>query len=915
VSRAISRDSFDELKNYLGVYLQQGHPILDADWNENQDIVVAALRRLVRETLGDGSPNRGFAIEPAYPPPPQPTDTPEQRFWRNLNVFGPVLYYLRVPGALLEDFEFPQGFALSHPQGQPPPPGQLRIARDRPYQGTSFLRLSGHLGPVEVKRTLPGPRDLSAHELATFRFRVNRTSPGTMKFFLEDDDGNRSVWPRNNPALAQDLWLPGFAAPLDISFRIITERLPPALENFDYSADLQTFAGSTPMQWTHSAGELPADLNVHSSNIDSRKGGISGNLTAPPGSYTFTVKVTDGGGRTTEREFTLEVRPAGTPREPVRTGPDWLIPALGRFEAPTGTPADLTAIRSYGFELYQDGTSPLLWDLDDLRLGSDAEALAAARNNFIIRGADRAQFLNQLTLNNVLQAGGTGIPDPILFDRLNAALERLSGSRGEDAGRMYVGGLPCLQVEDVLYSDQADPDEDPLTPPATGEVRKDTVYLDVWTEPVTYVQDPAIRDVALGGPDTATRRAVRHRVRVAQDGEIPKGDGIGGGTLATEGSYTAAANRLYLVEVDTPGDIGGQATFRWSDESAATIQRVIEPVPEGSTEVVVEDATAFGKGDLVLLRTGRGSERHEVASVFANVLTLVSPTTSSFPLADRPMVQRWNAFQVPIPPDPADATVSRTIDLDDGVQVRFGGRDLRAGDYWTFTARYLAGDEVSGIDPVTRIERLDFRPASGVVHHYAPLAVLHRDGGAAEPDQIVEIEDRRRRLGNASTATGTLPDPVDPIVVEPPLHLGGLRLPPVAEDSELLVFWSGDLFLPSNGSIPADVNLEVWVSFYSDKMTNPATESERQIGILENRVATVMLGGRQVGGGFPQGGLQQGVDIPLQLLFAPGDDAFAFLPPSSVPTSLQMFASLSRQGVRAELHNMRVTAIELKKSL
>jgi Putative Ig domain len=902
VARAISRDSFSELKNYLGVYLQQGRPILDADWNENQDIVVAALRRLVRESLGDGSPNRGFAIDPAYSPPEEPTGTPEQKFAQQLNMlFGPVMFYLRVPGTLLEDFESPQGFALSHPQGQPPPPGQLRITRDRPYQGTGYLRLSGHLGPVEVKRTLPAPRDLSAHELATFRFRLNRKSPGTMKFFLEDDDGNRSVWPRDNPALAQDLWLPGFAAPLDLSFRIITERLPTAVQDAAYSATLFTFSGSTPMQWTVSAGGLPDGLEIQP--LGTGEGSHIGLIRSVPrrhGSFTFTVKVTDGGGRTTERQFTLEVREAGPAGEPVRTHRGWLE-RLGRFETPTGTPADLTAIRGYGFELYQDGTNPLVWDLDDLRLGSEAEQKAAARNNFIIRGSGRAQVLNQLTLWNVLVAGGFVDSDPILVDRLSAELERLSGSRVEDAGRMYVGGLPCLQVEDVLYSDQADPDDVPLTPPPTGEIHKDTVYLDVWTEPVTYVQDPAIRDVALGGPDTATRRVVRHRVRVAQDGETPRGNGIGGGTLATEGSYTAAANRLYLVEVDTPGDIGGQATFRWSDESAATIQRVIEPVPEGSTEVVVEDAAALGKGDLVLLRAGLGSERHEVASVFANVLTLVSPTTSSFPLADRPMVQRWNAFQVPIPPDPADATVSRAIDLPDGVQVRFGGRDLRAGDYWTFTARYLAGDEVSGIDPVTRIERLDFRPASGVVHHYAPLAVLHRDGGAAEPDQIVRIEDRRRRVGNAGTASGTLPDTdLTGIGLSP---LGGLRLPPGATDSRLLIFWSGDLFLdgPVGLPFPLDSTLALWVSLYGDEMTDPV--AERHVGKLQDRIARVRLRRRQ-----------QAVDIPLQLLFAPDDTDFAFLPPSAVPTWLQMFVELDQADFRLELRGMRVTVIELKKS-
>ena len=65
--RAISRESFDELKNYLGVYLQQGRAILDADWNESQDIAVSFLRRLAREAVGDGTPNPGFAIDPVFP--------------------------------------------------------------------------------------------------------------------------------------------------------------------------------------------------------------------------------------------------------------------------------------------------------------------------------------------------------------------------------------------------------------------------------------------------------------------------------------------------------------------------------------------------------------------------------------------------------------------------------------------------------------------------------------------------------------------------------------------------------------------------------------------------------------------------------------------------------------------------------
>ena len=33
-----SRNTFDKLKHYVGVRLQQGVPIVDADWNELEDI-------------------------------------------------------------------------------------------------------------------------------------------------------------------------------------------------------------------------------------------------------------------------------------------------------------------------------------------------------------------------------------------------------------------------------------------------------------------------------------------------------------------------------------------------------------------------------------------------------------------------------------------------------------------------------------------------------------------------------------------------------------------------------------------------------------------------------------------------------------------------------------------------------------
>lgn len=59
-----SRDTFDRLKNYVGVRLQQGVPLVDADWNEMEDIRRDELRTLIMWFLGNGVPlgSEGFNI-------------------------------------------------------------------------------------------------------------------------------------------------------------------------------------------------------------------------------------------------------------------------------------------------------------------------------------------------------------------------------------------------------------------------------------------------------------------------------------------------------------------------------------------------------------------------------------------------------------------------------------------------------------------------------------------------------------------------------------------------------------------------------------------------------------------------------------------------------------------------------------
>ena len=62
-----SRDTFNRLNHYVGVRLQQGVPLVDADWNEMEDIKKYELQAYLKWFVGNGVPkgNDGFHILPA----------------------------------------------------------------------------------------------------------------------------------------------------------------------------------------------------------------------------------------------------------------------------------------------------------------------------------------------------------------------------------------------------------------------------------------------------------------------------------------------------------------------------------------------------------------------------------------------------------------------------------------------------------------------------------------------------------------------------------------------------------------------------------------------------------------------------------------------------------------------------------
>src|SRR4051794_16653622 len=77
-------------------------------------------------------------------------------------------------------------------------------------------------------------------------------------------------------------------------------------------------------------------------------------------------------------------------------------------------------------------------------------------------------------------------------------------------GRYYVDGILCESEHAVPYTRQ--PDLPGLLPLST-EKGYTVVYLDVWQRHLTHLDDPLLRETALGGPDTATRAKTVWQVR------------------------------------------------------------------------------------------------------------------------------------------------------------------------------------------------------------------------------------------------------------------------------------------------------------------------------------------------------------------------------------------------------------------
>ncbi len=347
------------------------------------------------------------------------------------------------------------------------------------------------------------------------------------------------------------------------------------------------------------------------------------------------------------------------------------------------------------------------------------------------------------------------------------------------AGRLYVDGILCELGADAPFSAQLaglDPALDAALKPAPLTASGTYVaYADVWRRHVTALEDPAIRETALGGPDTATRTQTFWQVKLvavdagsnclsaarswqdvlaAPTGKLrarthPGAPAAEPCIVPANAGYTRLENQLYRVEVHQGGTLGAGATFKWSRENGSVISEWQSLDAGNPTRLTVRDgriAQVSGADqqppwvevtDDVHEIQGTPGLLVQLNGLAGPLLTFPAPLDAgSFPV--HPKVRLWNAAAAPIA---VAADNDGWLPLEDGVEVHFEAGTYRTGDYWLIPARAFIGEFSGDIEwPLDGSGNPVALPPAGVVHHFAKLAVVDFD---ATKKQFANVRDCR----------------------------------------------------------------------------------------------------------------------------------------------------------------------------
>lgn len=283
-------------------------------------------------------------------------------------------------------------------------------------------------------------------------------------------------------------------------------------------------------------------------------------------------------------------------------------------------------------------------------------------------------------------------------------------------GRYYVDGILCENEDKIHYMDQ--PDYWPEKPSKDLSEGFYLAYLDVWERHITAVEDPDIREDALGGPDTTTRTKTVWQVMIVRQSRSENIDEedidpraknvwseisswrsarmaarikiLSGSedscVVSGKSGYGDLENHLYRIEVHDGGKVG-TATFKWSRDNGSIV-RAIERI-EGNT-ITIRDpernvGQIFGQGQFVEI-TDDKRELMGQKGIFARVdevigLNLVLEEledvefSKEFPLNQKPKVRLWDSGPISTSSDEDWIDIEEIVD-DNTIKIHNTGRKL-----------------------------------------------------------------------------------------------------------------------------------------------------------------------------------------------------------------------------------------------
>lgn len=344
-------------------------------------------------------------------------------------------------------------------------------------------------------------------------------------------------------------------------------------------------------------------------------------------------------------------------------------------------------------------------------------------------------------------------------------------------GHYYVNGILCELGQEINYKCQPDYPWSRALPTCVYEKDKNyLVYLDVWERHVSYVEDDDIREVALGGPDTASRAQIICQVKIIQNNtkkdfskECNYSDFIevlecqnaifpGTGKLqakvmdkpksdkdpclvAPESRYRGAENQLYRVEIHNTNRETATATYKWSRENGAVIfpilsQKAKDSVtltlalehlgrddrfclkPNDWVEIVDDDYTLQNRAENLLQVRSIDYENQQVTLKWQEGRF---NSTVDISAQKSPYLRRWDQSAGS---EEGVLIADGWLPLENGIQILFSALNCaayQAGDYWLIPARTATGDIEWPLDETGEPKAM---LPHGVIHYYAPLAVF-----------------------------------------------------------------------------------------------------------------------------------------------------------------------------------------------